>query len=146
MNNKQMPHVGGMGQTTGDNSSGQRRCLPHTTPIRAQRQPLFGANGKVCAWVTHDGALCKALDGSKHFLRQPAGIAFDRAILQQAQDLGAVRVWVKDRETGATYRATMETFLQHGMRLNRGFGDQLCLPFSFWQTQQPGEPRQLSLL
>lgn len=146
MTSKQMPHAANMGHTRGDNSSGQRLCHPHPTPTQAKNQPLFGANGKVCAWVTPDGALCKALDGSKHFLRQPAGIAFDRAILQQAQDLGAVRVWVKDRETGATYRATLETFLQHGVRLNRGFGDQLCLPFSFWQAHQRGETKQLRLL
>lgn len=109
------------------------------------RQSLYGANGKICAWVTPDGCLCKQVDGSRHFLRQPAGITFDAAILQQAQDLGAVRVWVRDRETGATYRATLDAFAEHGIQLDRGYGAQTCLPFTFWKSEQPGEPTQPTL-
>lgn len=95
--------------------------------------------------MTADGCLCKQIDGSRHFLRKPAGIAFDAAILQQAAELGALRVWVKDRETGATYRATLDAFAEHGVKLDRGFGPQVCLPFTFWQTTQPGAPVQLGL-
>ncbi len=115
------------------------------TPTRQERQALTGSNGTVCAWVVDD-CLCKTVAGSRHFLRKPAGIAFDAAILAQAGALGAVRAWVLDRETGTTYRVALGAFKEHGVKLERGCGPQVCLPFTFWQTTQPGADVQLSLL
>ena len=132
---------GGTDASTGAPTSARQ----HSTDD-AGRQSLYASNGKIAAWVTRDGCLCKQVDGSKHFLRKPAGIAFDAAILAQAAELGAARVWVKDRETGNTYRATLDAFTQHGVKLDRGFGAQVCLPFNFWQQQRPGAPVQLALL
>lgn len=143
MNTKQMPDVASIGHGR-HNGSGQPTLQLHGSTASKARQALYAANGRAVAWV-QGGALCKQVDGSKHFLRQPAGIAFDAAILTQAEDAGAARVWIRDRETGTVYRATLEAFALHGVRVDRGFGVQVCLPFAFWQRETPGAPRQLSL-
>lgn len=129
---------------TGESGGAARLSMRSVAHDAAGRQSLFGANGRVVAWV-QGGALCKTVDGSRHFLRQPPGIAFDAAILAQAADLGAARVRVTDRETGNTYRATLAAFTEHGVKIDRGFGVQVCLPFTFWQRETPGAPRQLAL-
>ena len=129
----------------GNGSSGRLVSTREHTTDGGARQELRAANGKVAAWVTGD-ALCKQIDGSKHILRKPHGIAFDRDILHGAEAAGAVRVWIRDRETGDVYRAELAAFWRYGVKLNRGFGDQVVLPMTFWCVQRAGEPVQLSLL
>jgi hypothetical protein len=109
-----------------------------------QELALRATSGKVVAHVCGD-VLRKSVDGSKHFLRQPGGICFDADILDQAEHAGAVRVEVKDRESGITYRATLADFWTHGVKLDRGFQPQVCLPFGFWLARRPGAPVQLGL-
>ena len=139
-------HGGNRGLQRRRNRSGGRlvSTREYTTDGGA-RQELRGANGRVVAWVTGD-ALCKQIDGSKHILHKPHGIAFDRDILDRAEAAGAGRVWIRDRETGDVYRAELAAFWQYGVKLNRGFGDQVVLPMTFFRVQRAGEPVQLSLL
>lgn len=143
MPSKTKPPVDGGGRADVDGGRLSQSTKKDTTR-RAARQDLFAANGRIVATVKK-GVLCKQVDGSKHFLRAPRGIAFDLAILQQAQDLGAGRVWVRDRETGVTYTTTLDAFARLGVKVDRGFGLQVCLPFAYWQTQTPGAPQQLGL-
>ena len=114
------------------------------TTKRPARQYLHGANGRVVAWLKGD-CLCKEIDGSKHILHKPHGIAFDRDILDRAKAAGAVRVWVRDRESGDVYRAELAAFWRSGVELNRGYGEQVALPMAFWHAQRGGESAQLPL-
>jgi len=138
------PSFGGGRVGIGNKDNGV--CTPSAQSVSrqpAQRQ-LRAANGQVVAAV--EGAeLVKRVDGSKHFLRQPAGIAFDRDILDAAEAAGAQRVVVLDRETNVTYLAALGAFWQHGVRIDRGYGPQVALPFAYWQRQTPGAPVQLAL-
>lgn len=130
---------------TGAGESDRRAGLSasNVSHLPADRQ-LRANNGAVVAHVCGD-CLCKSVNGPAHFLRQPPAIAFDLAILNQADELGAVWVEVRDRSTGRLYRATLETFLRHGVRVDRGHGLQLALPFGYWRTTAPGAPVQLNL-
>ena len=75
--------------------------------------------------------------GSRHFLRQPLAIAYLIESLKQAGEMGARVAVVTDRETGVTYRATFETIRAHGVRVSRGYGEQIALPLEFWERLQP---------
>jgi hypothetical protein len=127
-------------------SSGGRLSLSDAQHITdgGARQELLAASGKVAATLDGD-CLKKQLDGSRHFLRKPAGIAFDDAILRAAERAGARSVWVRDRETGDVYTCQLADFALHAVKVDRGFGLQYCLPFAFWRVRRAGAPVQMAL-
>jgi hypothetical protein len=69
----------------------------------------------------------KTIAGSKHILRTPRAIAFDRSTLDDAEKAGATHVSVTDSETGRTYIAPIATIQQHGFTVTRGYGNQVAL-------------------
>jgi hypothetical protein len=106
-----------------------------STPIRV--------GGRVVGKVEGD-TFYKSLDGSRHFLRIPPAICFDVQSLKEAERAGAVYTEVTDRETGRAYRASIRSIWENGFKVNRGFGEQISLPFDKWQVV--GEPLQLVLI
>lgn len=146
MPSKTKPPVGGGGRADVDGGRLSKSTAEHITATAPRQEAisLYAANGRVVAQVRR-GVLEKQVDGSRHFLRKPAGIAFDDAILRQADELGAQQVRVRDRETGVVYLTTVDAFARLGVKVDRGFGVQVCLPFAYWQTQTPGAPQQLGL-
>jgi hypothetical protein len=148
LNDNARPQLGGGRTGITEQGDNQRRAaaavMQQDSTGAAGRQDLRAASGRVVATVDGD-CLKKQLDGSKHLLRKPPGIAFDADILEAAERAGAVRVEVRDRETGITYRSTLADFWTHGVKLDRGFGLQVCLPFGFWLARRPGAPVQLGL-
>lgn len=130
-----------------DNSSGQRPLRDHynTTSPGAQVLQLRNVAGRVVAQLAA-GELRKDIDGPKHMLHSPRGIAFDVAILDTARRAGCELVTVFDKASGTTYRAPFTEFDVHGVKLNRGFGPQVCLPLTYWRAERPGQPVQLALL
>ena len=111
------------------------RKSSNSTPIRA--------GGHIVGKVKGD-TFYKAVDGSRHFLRVPPAICFDAQSLKEAAKAGANTAEVTDRETGKTYRTSIRLLWESGFKVNRGFGDQIALPFDKWQVV--GEPSQLNLL
>ena len=90
--------------------------------------PIY-CNGRAIGKVS-GRTFCKTISGSKHLLRKPAAIAFDRSTLRDARDAGALAVAVTDRETGKTYRASIDDIETHGFGVFRGFGSQVALAVS----------------
>ncbi len=88
--------------------------------------PIF-CNGHIVGKVTAR-TFCKTISGSKHLLRKPAAVAFDRSTLADARKAGALAVAVTDRETGKVYRASIDDIEAHGFGVYRGFGSQVALP------------------
>lgn len=64
--------------------------------------------------------LFKTVDGKRHFVKIPPGIAFDDDVLRQAGELGATDIEVIDSASAHpdTYRCTMDTFLRHAEVVN----------------------------
>lgn len=68
----------------------------------------------------------------RHFLNNPPGIAFDVTSLKDAENKGASKIQVKAVESGTLYRTSMQLVWEKGIRFNRGYGDQIALPLSYW--------------
>ena len=105
-------------------------------PQSAPGAPVF-LNGRVIGHV-RDGVFEKTLARSRHFLRRPPAIAFDRATLRDARRAGATRVCIHERELGDVYEATIDEIERYGFPVWRGFGDQIALHLSRWTVN--GQP------
>tara|TARA_B100001939_G_scaffold26639_1_gene21511 strand:- start:518 stop:880 length:363 start_codon:yes stop_codon:yes gene_type:complete len=106
---------------------------------------VFIRNGKAVGNVIHD-VFHKKLDSRKHFLRTPPAIAFDVSSIKKAERYGAKKINVYDTYKRESYTALIKTLNQNGMRLNRGFGEQIALPLQFWQVTSADEGEQMELL
>lgn len=82
----------------------------------------------------------KNVEGSKHFLKKPPAIAFDKSTIKDAQKFGATLIEVYDKETHRTYRASMDKLWEAGIHIDRGQGQQLALPFRYWDIDDPNAP------
>ncbi len=87
----------------------------------------------------------KRVQGSRHFLRKPPAIALDVESLARAEAAGARSVEIHDEESGLTYRADFETIRAHGLRIDRGFREQIALPFRWWNTGKRVDPNVMQL-
>ena len=74
----------------------------------------------------------KSISGSKHLLRSPRAIAFDRSTLVDAERAGAVTAHVTDDESRTVYRASIADIWAHGFAVHRGYGDQVALALTRW--------------
>lgn len=95
--------------------------------------------GKIIGWVESD-SLNKNISSSKHMLLKPKGIAWDFSVLERARKENLKRIYVHDKETGNEYEATLEDIFHYGVRINRGFGEQIVLPLKYWQKKVKGQP------
>ncbi len=98
--------------------------------------PIF-LNGRAVGHVQGD-TFHKTLARSRHFLRRPPAIAFDRTTLRDARRAGAMRVRIYEREQGDVYEATIDEIERYGFPVRRGFGDQVALHLSRWTVN--GQP------
>jgi hypothetical protein len=104
--------------------------------------PIF-AGGRLIGKVQGD-TFYKSIR-KNHYLRRPPAIAFDIESLDQAEQAGADKVQVTDREDGTTYISTIEHIRTRGNVFNRGYGDQIYLVLDGWIKQKPGGRLQMSL-
>ena len=98
--------------------------------MKSTKQAVY-VGGKVVGHVSGD-IFSKKVKGSKHFLRKPPAIAFDRNSLEQAERLGASKIIIHDTESRISYSGALQTVLKRGFKVNRGHGDQIALPLADW--------------
>lgn len=113
----------------------------NTTGARNQSPITLPGTNQVIGYV--EGQIFrKTLQGSRHFLRRPAAIAFDLATLDAAEAAGAVAVLVTDSETGRRYAQRIEKIRKYGFPVVRGFGRQIALPIDAYAIdgQPPRRP------
>ncbi|RIK36217.1 MAG: hypothetical protein DCC55_27965 [Chloroflexi bacterium] len=123
--------------------------IHQTPPVgqypRTQNTPLYvTGRDKPVAFVNQRRRLLfKTVDGRKHFVKIPPGIAFDDDVLRQAGELGATDIEVTDGTSPHrdTYRTGLSTFLRHAEVVNRGHGRQLVLRFTYWRKN--GAPSEI---
>ena len=97
-----------------------------------QKTPIFVSGRSTPIGYVAGGVFHKAISGSKHLLRSPRAIAFDRSTLTDAERAGAVWVEVADSETRTVYRASIGDVWAHGFAVHRGYGDQVALALTRW--------------
>ena len=87
-----------------------------------------------------DGRIIGTFDGttlrlkrkrSRHLYRALDAWCVDLGVLVRAADAGVETVVVEDVETGETYEAGLDDFLNLGIPINHG-GAQLALPIKHW--------------
>jgi hypothetical protein len=100
-----------------------RRNNPNHTPIYV---------GQRVVGVVAGATFKKTISGSKHLLRRPRAIAFERSTLRDAAAAGATCAAILDRETGATYTILFETIHRHSFPVLRGHGDQVAVTLEHW--------------
>jgi hypothetical protein len=104
--------------------------------------PIFAA-GRIIGKVEGD-TFYKTI-ASNHYLKKPPAIAFDVSSLDDAENAGAKRVEVKDRETGLIYQTTIKHIRAKGFKFNRGYGEQVGLSMNGWSKYKSGGGIQLGL-
>jgi hypothetical protein len=108
--------------------------------------PIY-VDGKAIGEV-RGNVFTKRIYASRHFLRRPPAIAFDIDSLHAAQRAGAVFVQVLDGDSNRTYIQRIETILEKGLAVNRGFGKQIALPLKLWKdsvealSNEPTDPTE----
>jgi len=102
------------------------------------------ASGKAIGQVKGD-TFYKTISGSKHMLRTPPGIAVDLQSLLDAEQAGATRIQITDRETGTKYSTAISHVKRAGFTFDRGFGRQIGMGIENFITERPGAPVQLDL-
>jgi hypothetical protein len=111
----------------------------------APKIPLYvTGHDKPVAFVNPQRRLLyKTVDGQRHFVKIPPGIAFADDVLLQASALNVTHIEVTDGTSPHrdTYRCTIDTFRQHAEVVNRGHGRQLVLRFSYWRKN--GAPSEV---
>lgn len=89
--------------------------------------------GKQVGYVIGD-IFRKRVKASKHFLRKPPAIAFDKASIDIAKEYGATKIRVLDIEDDVIYSATMWDLENNGFDIDRGYGKQVAMLKSKWNT------------
>jgi hypothetical protein len=104
---------------------------------------LYNARGQATASIV-DGLLRKTI-GAQHLLARPPALAFDADHIEEAAAAGVTKVLVRNRDTGAVYRVSFETFRAKSFEIDRGFGRQRALALRHWQIEG-GEPSPSTLI
>jgi hypothetical protein len=92
--------------------------------------PIY-VNGRVVGIVA-GATFHKTITGSKHILRRPRAIAFERCTLRDAAAAGATCAAILDKETGSTYTISFETIHRYSFPVLRGHGDQVAVTLEHW--------------
>jgi hypothetical protein len=106
--------------------------MSYPSPRRNKNTPIYIAQ-RVIGVVVGD-TFHKTISATKHILRRPRAIAFDRCTLRDAAAAGATRIEVLDRETHATYTISFETIHANSFPVLRGHGDQVAVTLEHWSV------------
>jgi len=142
MTHKHNRPAGANGGAAATNSNQYGRQSQYSTAVGAV--PVRRADGRIVGQLCGD-VLSKHAK-REHQLREPAGWAWDTAILEAAERAGARFTEVEC--AGLIYRATLADFNRFGFPVRRGHGDQRGLALAYWRIRRVGEavpPVQLSL-
>ncbi len=78
----------------------------------------------------------KSVMRSKHLLRSPAGWGIDKGVFDRVIKFNCDTLVIIDRESQTRYTASVSSFLQHKIDINRGFGLQYVLELIHWQASR----------
>jgi hypothetical protein len=103
-----------------------------TTPRKRQGRPVRNIFGRRVGEI--DGDKLKIYASVKnHMLWQPRGWAIQRTILEQAKKAKVRLVEILDQDAGIVFTAPLTSFWSAGIFIDRGFGEQWCLPIDQWK-------------
>ncbi len=100
---------------------------------KLKKIPVYNNRGQVVG-VIQNGILKKNANSKKHMLWNPHGWAFDAEILEKARRLSIRNIEIFDSETHITYHAKLSDYFLHGVKIERGYGKQICLPIQYFKN------------
>jgi len=86
-----------------------------------------------------DGVYTKVVKGSTHKMRKPAGWSNDKDIVDNLLRLGCREIKIIDKETDTHWCIGIDDFIKEAIYINRGFGEQLVVPFKYWEVTHRAE-------
>ena len=101
------------------------------TPISSVSHYVPGIQWPV-AWTDTARHLLHKAIRDQHMVARPQAIAFDVAVMDESEKLGATDIRVTHRDRGTIYACTIETFRKHGFPIRRGHGSQWALPLDWF--------------
>lgn len=132
VNNKENPQCS---EHQGEQNYPCERCFAYiyvnNSISECQPKYLYAFNGRKVA-ALWGNVLVKIVKGTKQMLRYPLGWACDVTVANTAKSMGANWFQIFNKETKEIYECSMDDFLEKGLEINRGFGDQLVLPIQHW--------------
>lgn len=98
-----------------------------------EHTPIFLPDGR-CVGEVCDGVYNTRRRRSAHMLQKPPAWAIDLVVLDELRRAGVRSVAVHEVERGETFTASLEAFYRQGVRVSRGFGEQIALPLAYWRV------------
>jgi len=100
-------------------------------------KPIYAGTPPRVVGTVEGGVFTKPVHGSRHMLLSPLAWSMDVVTFQEALNAGADFVLIQDKDTGIEYRASTETIVKKGFRLDRGHGPQVALGLAHWEATPP---------
>jgi len=98
---------------------------------KRRNQPVKNIFGRRVGEI--DGEMLKIYASvNRHMLKQPRGWSVQVSILLQGKNAGVKTVEIIDNELGVIFSTPITCFWSDGIFIDRGFGEQRCLPISYW--------------
>jgi hypothetical protein len=106
--------------------------MSNNKPRKRRVRPVKNVFGRRVGEI--DGDTLKIYASTeRHMLRQPRGWAIQKTILEQAKKAKVKSVEILDQDAGIVYVAPLMSFWSVGIFVDRGFGEQWCLPVDQWK-------------
>ena len=102
------------------------------------RKVIRNVDGKEIGFIADNGSLCKKVKRSRHFMRELNGWGYDTRIIE-GEEFDEVKIL--DIETDTVYVSKKEDWLNHGIRKNFGYGDQIILPLKWHEVRDRKQMR-----
>ena len=99
---------------------------------------IFKYRGAIIG-ILENGILRKEAYASKHMLQSPKGWAIQEYVFEEAKELKAKWVCIRDLESKYCYWATFSDFNLRGYWFDRGFGRQVVLPLKWFIKLTDGD-------
>jgi hypothetical protein len=115
--------------------------LAYSIP-RTKSIPIFEAGRRVGS--VRGDIFFKTIRGSKHIWRKIPSIGLSIASMEAAKAAGALKVCIKDAETGREYHASFYVIVSKGIRYRfQGYEEQIFLRLEHW-SDRPVEVNELA--
>jgi len=98
-----------------------------------KNRAVKSADGKTIGEIVGDKFI-KPASIAHHMLRDPKGWALDVSVIEKLRRAGVNEVIVIDTALGKTWTAPLSLHWTQGVLVDRGSGQQRCVPVEYWQV------------
>ncbi|MCL6447591.1 MAG: hypothetical protein K6U04_05465 [Armatimonadetes bacterium] len=108
------------------------------TSSKKLKVEIHDTTGKKIIGYIENHVFKKNVCKSKHFFTNYSAWAIQEEAIPILRKHNVKLIEIYDKESGTTYRTSLDTFLSYSFVKNWGYGRQLFLPLKFWEVIGPG--------